>query len=79
MSVLIKVFLVVLLCMPLFMPLASAETVAPTPVDDSEDAGLQQLEAQTAQEVGDIQGGLSQTWAIVGVILVVLLVVGVLV
>ena len=78
MSVLIKVFLVVLLCMPLFMPLASAETVAPTPVDDAEDAGLQQLEAQTGQEVEDIQGGLSQMWAIVGVVLVVLIAVGVL-
>lgn len=78
MSTLIKVFLVVLICMPLFMPLAHAETVAPTPVDDAEDAGLQQLEAQTGQEVEDIQGGLSQMWAIVGVVLVVLIVVGVL-
>jgi len=64
--------------MPLFMPLAHAETVAPTPVDDAEDARLQQLEAQTGQEVEDIQGGLSQMWAIVGVVLVVLIAVGVL-
>lgn len=38
------------------MPLAYADTVAATPVDDLEDAELQQLEAQTSQPVEDIQG-----------------------
>lgn len=76
MSILLKVFLVALICLPIFIPLAHADTVAPSPVDDLEDAELQQLAAQTSQEVKDIQGGLSQTWAIVGVVLVVLIVVG---
>ena len=76
MSILLKVFLMALICMPVFMPLAYADTVAPVPVDDLEDAGLQQLETQTSQEVENIQGGLSETWAIVGVVLVVFIVVG---
>ena len=79
MSILLKALLVALVCLPIFIPLAHADTVAPEPVNDLEDAELQLLAAQTCQEVEDIQGGLSQTWAIVGVILVVLLVVGVLV
>lgn len=76
MSALPKVFIVALLCVSMFAPLASAGSVAPEPIDSLEDAQLQQLEAQTMQEIENIQGGLSETWAIVGVVLVVLLVAG---
>lgn len=60
MTILLKAFLVALICVPVFIPLAHAGTVAPSPVDDLEDAELQQLEEQTCQEVKDIQGGRSK-------------------
>lgn len=77
MSMLFRMLLLVVLCVSIFAPLAGADTVVPAPVDGTEDAQLELLEAQTGGEVEDIQGGLSQTWAIVGVVLVALIVVGV--
>ncbi len=80
MSVLLRAFLVALICVPVFIPLAHADTVAPSPVDDVEAAGLQQLEAQTCQEVKDIQGG-GETpwWKIVGGVLLFILLIPVIV
>jgi hypothetical protein len=74
---LIRVVILVLLCLAVFGPIASADTVAATPVDAAEDGQLQELDAQTSQDVEDIQGGLSKAWGIVGVVLVVIIVLSV--
>ena len=74
---LIRSTLLVLICLMVFVPLTQADTVAPTAVDALEDVVLQQLDAQTSQVVEDIQGGLSETWGIVGVVLVALIAVSI--
>lgn len=74
---LLKSTLLALICLMVFMPLVQAETVAPTAVDALEDVVLQQLDAQTSQTVEEIQGGLSETWGIVGVVLVALIAVSI--
>jgi len=66
-----------MMCLVVFMPVVQADTVAPTAVDALEDVVLQQLDAQTSQVVEDIQGGLSETWGIVGVVLVALIAVSI--
>jgi hypothetical protein len=58
---------------------AATDAVAATPVDAAEDAQLQELEAQTSQNVEDIQGGLAKAWGIVGVVLVAIIVISVIV
>ncbi len=74
---LLRSTLLVMMCLVVFMPVVQADTVAPTAVDALEDVVLQQLDAQTSQVVEDIQGGLSETWGIVGVVLVALIAVSI--
>ena len=74
---LLRSTLLVMMCLVVFMPVVQAGTVAPTAVDALEDVVLQQLDAQTSQVVEDIQGGLSETWGIVGVVLVALIAVSI--
>ena len=74
---LLRSILLVMMCLVVFMPVVQADTVAPTAVDALEDVVLQQLDAQTSQVVQDIQGGLSETWGIVGVVLVALIAVSI--
>lgn len=75
----IRVMILVLLSIAVLGPMASADMVSATPVDGGDDAQLQDLQAQTSQDVADIQGGLSQAWAIVGVVLVAAIVISVVV
>ena len=74
---LLRSTILVMMCLVVFMPVVQADTVAPTAIDALEDVVLQQLDAQTSQVVEDIQGGLSETWGIVGVILVALIAVSI--
>ncbi len=74
---LLRSTLLVMMCLVVFIPVVQADTVAPTAVDALEDVVLQQLDAQTSQVVEDIQGGLSETWGIVGVVLVALIAVSI--
>ena len=76
MSGTLRILLVAVLCLCAVAPIAGADVVAPVPVDDAESAQLEQMESETAHKVEDIEGGLSQVWAIVGIVLVSLIVIG---
>ena len=76
MSRTLGILLVALLCLTVFAPLVQADVVAPVPVDEAEDAQLQELETETAEKVEDVEGGLSQIWAIIGIVLVSLILIG---